>query len=431
MKSRALLIGLVLLSFTANGNELKGDRKLSLELVDVPLVSVLNTIATQNRLNLVISGEVEGTVTMRLEDVDIASALDALLTANGYNYFLRDNVIIVKPSDVNASRELESRTVRLNYLDPATAKKALDSRVSDKGSIVILDRASSDNSAGKGERYQANRIMITDYPTIADELVALVNSIDVRERSILIETRIIETKIDNSSNLGFSWPTSGSAAFGGTGSTDATGTDGATTTDGSTEGIGEYNPNNGNWTWGKLSVQQVSLILNMLEQEGNSRLVSDPRITALENHTAEFKFQTIIPIQTINRFTEGSATSDIVTFEDEEVGIALKVTPRINEDGHVTLEIDQQVEDIIGFTGPADQQKPITASRSLQTSVTVADNETVALGGLLKEDEKETINRVPILGHIPLLGRWLFTSKSVDKSTTDLLILITPHIIVP
>ena len=190
-----------------------------------------------------------------------------------------------------------------------------------------------------------------------------------------------------------------------------------------------YDPATGDWTWGKLSVAEVNWILNMLEKDGNSRLISDPRITTLENHEAEFRFETIIPIQTINRFTEGAATSDIVTYEDQEVGISLKVLARINEDGKVTMDVEPTVEDILGYTGPTDNQKPITASRSIRTRVTVNDGETVALGGLLKENEIESVQRVPLLGHIPLIGRLLFSSKSVEKKSTDLLILITPHIL--
>ena len=239
----------------------------------------------------------------------------------------------------------------------------------------------------------------------------------------MIEARIIETTIDSKSDLGLSWPTTVGARL----------SDNANTTTTSTtnqwHSAGVYEPQNGNWTWGKLSVQEVSLILNALEQNGNSRLVSDPRITTLENHVAVFKFETIIPIQTINRFTEGAATSDIVSYEDKEVGISLRVLPRINEGGTITMDVEPRVEDILRYVGPADNQKPVTASRTIQTRVTVNDGETVALGGLLKENESESIQRVPLLGHIPLIGRWLFSSKSTQKTSTDLLILITPHLL--
>lgn len=420
------LIIMLLLVLPVKGNQILTSQRVTLELEEVPLVSVLSMIASQKELNLVISGEVSGDVTMHLIDVDLATALDALLTANGYNYFIKNDVIVVKSRDADATYELDSRLITLKYLDPITAKKALESRKSAQGKIIILDKQTGLNLTDNG--FQPNRILITDYPQMLDKLVALVDEMDVPERIVLIEVRIIETTLDSESNLGFSWPSIFSAQLseaglsaGNTGSTTAIST--------SAEKAFEYDPNNGRWQWGKLSAAQVSLMLNLLEQNGNSRLVSDPRVTTLENHEAVFTFQTIIPIQTINRFTEGSATSDIVTFEDEKVGLSLSVTPRINEKGRITMDIFQVVEDIIGFSGPPNNQKPITSSRSVNTRVTVGDGETVALGGLLKEDDIEQVNRVPLLGRIPILGSLLFTSKSTTKTTTDLIIMITPHIL--
>jgi len=428
MKTKAIIVVLLLTSLVGT-SALAGlntsQRKLSLDLEEVPIVSVLNMIASQNELNLVISGEVDGEVTLRLEDVDVATALDAVLTANGYNYFLKDDIIVVKPMATRTAGELESRLVVLKYLDPQTAQKALVPRLSDKGSVVVLDKTGQDQATDPD--YRANRIVITDYPSILDDLVDVILVIDMPERSIAIEAKIIETTIDSKSNLGLSWPTSVGARL--SGAEDGTSSSSTTSLDDVEPSAGVYDPSDGSWKWGKLSVDQVSLILNALQQDGNSRLVSDPKVTTLENHTAEFKFETIIPIQTINRFTEGSATSDIVTFEDEEVGLSLTVTPRINEEGRITLDIHPTVEDIIGFNGPPDNQKPITSSRSIHTTVTVNDGETVALGGLIKESDIEDVNKVPLLGSIPLLGKLLFTSKSTEKQSTDLIILITPHIL--
>jgi type IV pilus secretin PilQ/predicted competence protein len=424
MNTRTVTAYLVvlLLALPAYGNDILNKGSITLELEDVPLVSVLNMIASQNKLNLVISGNVTGNVTMRLENVDVGTALDAVLTANGYNYFLKDDIIVVKAAETEAAGELDSRLLTLKYMDPNTAKKALESRVSAKGKIVILDKAQQ-GSTGV-ETYQANRVLVTDYPNLLDGLVALVEAMDMPERTILIEAKIIETTLDSKSSLGIVWPNQVSATMTGAESTTET-----TTTGGTTGNAGYYNPADGRWTWGKLNVTELSVVLNALNQDGNSRLISDPRITTLENHEAEFKFETIIPIQTINRFTEGSATSDIVTFEDKAVGISLKVTPRINENGQITMDVAPKVEDIIGYTGPTNNQKPITASRSIQTRITVADGESVALGGLIKENNIETIQRVPVLGHIPLIGRLLFSNKKVEKTSTDLLILITPHIL--
>jgi len=400
------------------------DIRLSLELESVPLVAVLNMIAQQNNLNLIISGEVEGEVSLKLDDIDIATALDAILTANDYTYFFRGDVIVVKSVASTKTEELETRTITLKYLDPTTAQKAVSTRLSEKGEVIILDKQAS--GASSSDSYAANRILITDYPGIIDNLVDLVVKLDLPERSILIEARIIETKVDNQLRLGFNWPSAVSTKLGDLeGSSSGTGTEAS----GSERYAGTYDIESGRWMWGKLSVAELSAVLDLLDQQGNSRLLSDPRITTIENHQAQFEFQTVIPIQTINRFTEGAATSDIVTFEDEKVGISLIVTPRINLGNTITLDVEPTVEDIIGYNGPAGNQKPITASRSIKTRITVKDGETVALGGLLKEDEITTVKRLPVLGSIPLLGSLLFSHKSVEKSTTDLVIMITPHIL--
>ena len=107
----------------------------------------------------------------------------------------------------------------------------------------------------------------------------------------------------------------------------------------------------------------------------------------------------------------------------------MKVTPRINGDGEITMDVFPTVQNILSFVGTAENQKPIKSSRSIRTRVTVKSGETLALGGLLSENESEVERKVPFLGSIPLLGKWLFTHKSIERTKTDLLILITPTIV--
>ncbi len=399
--------------------------RLSLTLEEVPVVTLLNMIADQNNLNLVVSGQVAGEVTLRLDQVDIRSALDAILSPMGYNFYINKEVIVVKPFDAYAPGELETHIVTLRYADPVTVKNALEPLLTTKGNIVVLDKAVT--TSALSSPYKANRLLITDLPVAMPEMLRMIEQIDKQDRLISIEVKLIETVVDDNSKVGFSWPSAITTTLG-VGEGSDSGSTGSTSTLSQTP-AGTYNPMTGDWKWARLSVGQLKLVLDLMEQEGNSKLLSDPRITTLENHEAEIKIQTIVPIPTINRFTEGAATTDILTFQDEEVGISLQVTPRINEDSLITLEVMPKVEDIVGFAGPPDNQKPITTSRSVRTTITVADGETAALGGLLKEDEIENISRVPVLGHIPFLGKLLFTNKSVDKSTTDLIILITPRVL--
>ncbi|HWR83465.1 MAG TPA: hypothetical protein VN285_09185 [Candidatus Deferrimicrobium sp.] len=395
--------------------------KLSLTLEAVPVKVVLQTLAREHNLNLVVSGDVVGEVTLRLDGIDVATALRAILTPLGCNYFLLNDVIVVKPTGTDAPEELVSRVITLKYVDPATARKALESRRSPKGQIIVLDPTVDEKVSAR--YYRPNRLLLTDVAAVVDEMAGLIEELDQPERMVSIQVKIIENTVDKASKLGLSWPTLIQAALG---QSDSGSTASST---GSLRSAGEYNPNSGDWVWGTLSVAQVSAVLDFLSQSGTSKIVSDPHITTLENHEAEIRVQTIIPIATINRFTEGAALQDIVTFQDKEVGLLLKVTPRITGDGTITLEVQPKVEDIIGYTGPPDNQKPKTASRSIKTNITVANGETAALGGLLKEGEIIREHRVPLLGSIPLLGKLLFTNRSKEKSTTDLIILITPRVL--
>jgi len=430
MKNKPIILIILLLLITistSRANIFNKDEKISLELESVSLPMVLSMIAQQYGLNLVLSGEVTGNVSVRLDSVDIKTALEAILYPNGFNYYINDDVIIVKPISVNAIGELKSEVIQLKYIAPSTAQKALEPLRSEKGNIVILDKLITSSSGDNNEKYKPNSILITDYPTIVDEMSGLIKEMDKQERLISIEVKIIETKLDNQSNLGISWPTQISAKVNSDNTTSSDGTTSSSTTV-TNNATGNIDLNGGKWTWGTLTVDQLSAVLSLLKKDGRSKLVSNPHLTTLENHEAEIKITTDIPIPTVNRFTQAASTQDIMTFYDEEVGISLLVTPRINEKGKITMDVYPKVQDIIGYTGSKDAQKPITTSRSIRTRITVADGETAALGGLLKEDNIESQQKVPLLGSIPLLGKVLFTSKSKQKTTTDLIILITPHI---
>jgi len=410
----AFLAAFTVTSMAAAG-PLSMDSKVSLELEGVPLVQVINTLAQQNHFNVVYAGRIDGTVTIRLDSVSVASALSAVLIANGYTYVTKDDIVIVKPLSTEMAGDLSTRSITLSYADPDAVAKAIQSQLSARGKVITV--APDVTSQTTKMTYKPNRLVITDYPSILDEVVSLITLLDIPERTVLIEAKIIETSLDAEKKLGLAWPTSVGSKAGGYG-------DGQSVTN-----VGGEELNTGRWRWGTLSVAQLEATLDLLETNGNSKLLSDPRIVTTENHEAEIKIATVIPIQTLNRFTEGAALQDIVSFQDEEVGISLKVTARINSDGKITLEVSPTVEDIIRMTGPANNQRPIKTTRSITTRVTVRDGETVALGGLLKDDSRKTEQRFPLLGHIPFLGKALFTNTHTVQSTTDLVIFITPKIL--
>ncbi|MEZ5359118.1 MAG: secretin N-terminal domain-containing protein [Candidatus Zixiibacteriota bacterium] len=421
---RIICAGILLLGLLATSSLfasiLDSDIRVSLTFDDTPIGAVLKMIAAQNNLNLVVSAEVTGDISISLNDVSLAAALDAILTPNGFNYYIKDDIIIVKTMDQEVIGELTAETYRLKYISATSAAEAVEPLLSDKGKFIPVGSSASEASSGT----ESNRLVIYDYAANHAIVRDLINAIDVKRRQISIEAKIIETNLQNEENLGINWPKSISASLSGVA------TPGTSTTDESTTGenLAVMPLEDGNWQLGYLSVAQMDVVLNFLQQRNNAKLLSNPRVTTLENDKAIIDIQTVIPIQTINRFSEGAVVQDIVTFQDEEIGISLEVTPRINDDSTITLTVHPVVEEIIGYSGPSDNQKPITSKRELNTNVTVSNKETLVLGGLLKETEIQVEDKLFLLGSIPVLGK-LFTHKTSDVQTTDLLIMITPSII--
>ncbi|MDF1544349.1 MAG: hypothetical protein P1R58_04525 [bacterium] len=419
---KRLLPAIIMIAMIPTLGSAAPNQKLSLELEAVSIQTVLGMISEQYGLNIVVNAEVTGEVSLKLKEVDLNTALSAILYPNGYNYYTDDGVIVVKSLESQTTAELTTEVITLKYADAAMVQKALEALKTDRGSVVLLD-PTIDGQVANVQKFTPNRLLMTDYPQVVDQMKRIIVDLDVAERLISIEVKLIETTVDDQSKLGFTWPTlmTGQISSGDISSSSST-----STSDQGDGFLGSMPLESGQWTWGTLSVSEVRTVLDALSEKGNSRLLSDPRITTVENREAVIKSQTVIPIQTINRFSEAAATSDIVTFVDEEVGISLRVTARINEDDKITLDVMPIVEDIIGYTGTAENSKPITSERSINTRITVRAGETAALGGLLKESEIIKERKVPLLGQIPLLGSALFSHRQTQKTTTDLLILITP-----
>jgi len=426
MKARVIFITVLLIVLCAisYADTPNLTANISLQFEDVPISTVLNMMADQYNLNLVQSGQIEGEISIKLDNVSLEDGLRAILASNGYNYYIAGDIIVVKPVEMTAAGEIIVETVDLHYLSPVAAINAAENLLSPKGKIkIVADPEAKSSRSGKPV---PSRVVIIDIPDAARTTAEFIRKIDIREPQVAIEVRIVETNLDNDTKTGFTWPTSISARMHGIET--ATLDDESSTDMGSSEALGQIDLPDGKWEWGKLSVNELNFVLDFLEQSGNSKLVSDPRITTLNNHPAEIKVTTIVPIQTINRFSEGGAVQDIVTFQDEEIGITLFVTPHIAEDNNIILDVNPTVAEIIGYSGPIDNQKPITSERSIHTRITVKNEETAVLGGLLKENRFENEDRVFFLGSLPIIGN-LFRHKSVETSTTDLMIMITPRII--
>jgi len=397
--------------------------KVSLAFDKTPIASVLRMLAAQNNLNLVVSSAVEENVSIRLENVSLRAALDAILLPNGYNYYIADDIIIVKAADQKVTGELTAQAYHLQYLPSTTAETAVKPLLSPDGKVISLSPSASPGSNQPGP--EGSNLVVVDYPSVHETISRLLTQIDRKKRQVSVEVKFIENNLGNNEKLGINWPKSVSASINGIQMPSAsTGDNAATASEAAILPLFDK----GNWQFGYLSAHQVDIVLDFLQQRNKSKLLSNPRLTTLDNETAAIEATTIVPIQTINRFSEGAVIQDIVTFQDKEIGISLRVTPRINDDSTITMNVNPVVEEIIGYAGPTNNQKPITSQRSITTNVTVRNGETLVMGGLLKETIIEKQDKVFLLGSLPILGG-LFTHRTKEAATTDLLILITPKIL--
>nr|MBN2277695.1 secretin and TonB N-terminal domain-containing protein [candidate division Zixibacteria bacterium] len=400
---------------------LDSKEKISLQFEDVPITTVLNMIAQQYNLNLVQSGEINENISVKLENVNLEDALNAILASNGYNFYFSGDIIVIKPVTMDAVGETEIKIIELKYISPASAVKAAEDLLSPKGKIRIIE-GGTQTTTSIGSPIPT-KLAVVDLAGVTERVAAFIAQLDRPEPLIAIEVRMVEINMDQSDQVGFKWPTSLKGRAHGV-YLESESSDGSSS---SSEAVGQIALPDGKWEWGKLSVGELSLVLDFLQNSGHSKLISDPRITTINNHQAEIKATTVVPIQTINRFSEGGSVQDIVTFQDEEIGITLLVTPHIADDNEIILDVQPTVAEIIGYSGSADNQKPITSERSVRTKIAVRDGETAVLGGLLKENKIETEQKLFFLGSLPILGN-LFKHRLVETSTTDLMIMITPKI---
>ena len=396
-----------------------GENLLTMDFKNADLRNVLRLLAEQNGLNIVAGPDVAGQVTVRLHGVTVDEALRNILKANDYAFSRDENVILVKPGENKVPpKPREVGVFDLRYVDGADVKKAVEGILTEGGKVQTFRR-----TMGGGEEavVQSEVLIVNDQPHVIRDVEKIISRIDVPEPQVMIEARIVEALFNKNDQVGIAWPNTLQLLYSKL-SIEEKYQSGSSSTSGTSEKVGSF------FKWGMLSGKDLQGAIDILSQETNSKLISNPRITTLNNQEAEIAVTTSVPIQTVNRFSFAAESQDVASFEYIDIGITLKVTPRVNEGKTITMQVEPTIEEISGYSGPVEYQVPITTKRSSETSIRVKDGETIVIGGLLKENRGETVSKLWLLGDIPLLGR-LFSHKSLKEERSDLLIFITPHII--
>ena len=285
-----------------------------------------------------------------------------------------------------------------------------------------------------------NALVITAPPDIMKSIKRVISQLDIRRAQVLIEAVIAEVSGDLARELGVQWLFAGDENnraplgiinFSNTGRTITDLANAAVTVaDGGTLpavsgnvllGFGDVSENN---DFNYLAV------VNALSSDANSNLLSTPTLVTLDNEEAEIVIGSNVPFVT-GSFTPdvgagGATANPFQTIQREDVGLTLRIKPQINEGDAMRLDIEQEVSSIAPSVAGASDI--VTDKRSIKTNVMVDDGQVVVLGGLIEETIGEDVQKVPLLGDIPLLGN-LFKSRSADVTTTNLMVFIHPVIL--
>ncbi len=441
---------------------------VSMKAKDADLVDILRLLATQHQINILTGPEVEGQVTVSLKDVDLWTALDAILKVNGYDWFQQGNIVVVKPRDTEMIGELETRVYKMNYVDASAVSSALSGVLSDKGKVQLFSPVMAGSSSGGGGAAGGgggsaegggggglaaaagaalggggatgggagggatgggaggassgpayDHIVITDISQNFDRIEAIIKELDKRIPQINIAVKFIETKLTTEERLGINWDLRASL-------TGPSIQEDANVVESLIE-IGTTVLSGGNQLrLATLSIPVFSALMEAMGSDDDTRLLQEPQVTTFENTTAEIGIGTSYPVL-IPGSDATAFGAETYQFEDIEINVSLSVTPRINEDIYVSLNLTATVQALVGFAGP-NTDRPIISDRSTTTRVMVANGETLLIGGLIFDQVNESETSTPIVGSIPFLKKF-FTHKRTTTEQRELLIFITPNII--
>ena len=180
-----------------------------------------------------------------------------------------------------------------------------------------------------------------------------------------------------------------------------------------------------------LTPNNFQLTLNFLQEQTDANLISHPKLVTADNKESTIKVTEQWPIP---KFSLNSQTGqyDITDFEYKDIGIVLKVKPHVNEDDFINMSVTPEVSDIIGkvtFGGAIGAELPLIQTRTATTDVLIKNGQTLAIGGLMREDESDNISKVPLFGEIPLIGPYIFTNSSKVIFNRNLIIFITANVV--
>ncbi|MBN1149635.1 AMIN domain-containing protein [candidate division WOR-3 bacterium] len=376
---------------------------ISMNLDQADITTVLRAIADYSGRDIIAAPTIAGTVTLRLNNVTWWQALQAICHSHGLGISEENGILLVgTQGDFDTWRQAQEsaerviyRVYTLQYSTPSEVSASISSMISEKGSILLDLRT--------------NSVIVSDIESRQSAIKDMIDLLDKPTPQVEIVAKIVDMNMDASRSLGINWRVLGLGIF-----------------DENEIQFGDTSQTYGsgliNLSFGQIyDYAQINASLVAMESKGDAKTIASPHVTVLDNNPASIlggkRFG--VPV----RGSDGS-----VTIQFYDAGTRLEVTPHVNANDEITLEIRTELSDV--DVASVQEGKPIITTHEASTNQRVMDGETVVLGGFVTESENQNESGIPILKSIPIIG-WLFKTRSTSTTQREVLIFITPHIIRP
>lgn len=424
---------------------------VTVDFKDADIQNVLRILSLKSGVNIVAGNDVTGTVTLRLVDVPWEKALDVVLKTYGYAYDRDENIIRVTTLENLRKEELATEVYVLNYTQANEVEKALKDVLSERG------RVRSDQ--------RSNTVIVTDMPTTLQRVEKVVQRLDRQTPQVIIQAKVIETALGNTERLGIKWNTKVTAQgssrptsfpftaiydqpgalrqFFPEGRGSQTGTvigEGSGTTSINTQDFPDFSDitarhypvfpvaDKTDFLFGKLDFSEFQAVLELIQQREDAKVLSEPHIIALNNQQAKILVGEVIALPTFER-NSTTGRMEITGYKERDLGIRMTVVPQINQQEEVVVNIHPEITTLLGYDDlTTDVKAPRFSTREAVTQVRVKSGQTIAIGGLIKEDTVNFTTKFPLLGDIPGLDK-IFKHENKTVRKTDLLFFLTVSII--
>ncbi len=395
---------------------------ISIEVQNTEVRTVLNLIAEEAGVNMVLDDEVGGNVTLKLRQVPWDQALVLIMKSKGLSFRREGIVLRIAPEDKLRQEEEKAR------LD-AEAKRIAENL---KVKVIPVSYAKVSNLIGKVREFLSQRgkiaadertssLIVTDIQETIDRVSRLVKALDIPPLQVLIEGKVIEARESfgrvfgiNFASSGAEFDIGGGAQFRPTLSVNPI--ERGSTVNGLSTGlsVGTFE-----------TLGDLTAFLGIFENEQMVKVVSSPRIVTLNNEQATISQKTQFPITQVQTST-GDEQAEQATVQFKDVELSLNVTPQITFEGNVILEVDVK-RDFAGGEIDSSGAREVNV-RQAKTKVLVRNGQTAVIGGIYQSDATEGERGVPWLRNVPILGN-LFKARNITKEKNELLIFLTPRIL--